>query len=66
MRFSVLDVLEVAGPVLGAAGAGSGAVTTAGADLLGLAGKRIQSALGNTTPEASRLLPNSLGDCAFT
>ena len=47
-------------------GAGSGAVTTAGAVLLGLAGKRIQSALGNTTPKASRLLPKSLGDCACT
>jgi len=65
-RLSLLDALGVATPVLGAAGAGSGAVigAGAGADLRGNAGNRIQSGLGNTTPAASRLVPKSPADCA--
>lgn len=69
-RLSVLELFEVVAPVLGVAGAGSGAVigagavTGAGTALRGSAGKRIQSALGSTTPEASRLAPKSPADCA--
>ena len=57
--------LSVVDPVALAGGAESAGVTAA-ADLLGRAGKRIQSAFGNTTPEASRLAPKSLAVCAST